>query len=232
MQEHLDQDIIIDVAGGAKAYCIEVDAPGIIYVEDYTTQWNLLATITILNTVTSFTQYKGLVTGTVGATRSRFRLSGLTYYKVINLALYSYPLLSDRIPDYAPMVRHVMPTDFKSISQIVNESPIQGYARDADFRWEGRSTLLVDYNYVGKVKVIYKPVPIVISDLAQTIQVDDIVAMTGAYYLASHLILIEDPASSNFFQQMFEELRLESNRKQPAPIQKTEDVYGVGEMGG
>jgi hypothetical protein len=232
MREHLDQDINIEVMGSVKAYNIEADGPGIIYVEDFTSVWNTLATITIPSTVTSFTQYKALVTPTVGATKSRYRLSGPTYYKVINLALYSYPVLADRIPDYAPMVKHKMPDDFKSIDQIVNESPIQGYVRDTDFAWEGRNTLLVDYNYIGKVRVIYKPVPITITALAQTLQVDDIVAMSGSYYLASHLLLIEDPASASFFQQVFEELRIESRRKQPAPMMKIEDVYGVGSMGG
>jgi hypothetical protein len=232
MREHLDQDINIEVMGSVKAHNIEVDGPGIIYVEDFTSVWNTLATITVPPTVTSFTQYKALVTPTVGATKSRYRLSGPTYYKVINLALYSYPVLADRIPDFAPMVKHKMPDDFKSMNQIVNESPIQGYVRDGDFAWEGRNILLVDHEYVGKVRVIYKPVPITITDLTQTLQVDDITSMSGAYYLASHLILIEDPASASFFQQIFEELKIDSRRKQPAPMRKIEDVYSVGSMGG
>jgi hypothetical protein len=232
IQEHIDEDKTFEVPGIVKAYCIEADAPGTIYIEDFANAWNALATITVPSSVTSFTQYKAVVIPTSGATKSRIRLSGTTYYKVINIALYPYPVLADRIPDYAPMVKHKMPDDFKSIDQIVNESPIQGYTRDGDFAWEGRNILLVDYDYVGKVRVIYKPVPITITALTQTLQVDDIVAMSGSYYLASHLLLIEDPASASFFQQVFEELRIESRRKQPAPMQKIEDVYGVGSMGG
>ena len=220
-------DLTFEAVGNARAYYFEVDGPGTVYVEDYTTQWNVLATITVPDTVTSFTAYKGVVTPTTGATKSRLRFTGTYYYRTLNRALFGMPLALSRVPDYKPWFKVTMPSDFKSIDQVIDEFPDRQYAKDSTYKWEGRRDLYINYYYVGKVRVVYKPVPITITDLSQTLQVDEITSMSGAYFLASHLLLIEDPDSANFFQQMFEQLRLESNIKQPVSEAKIVDVYGV-----
>jgi len=227
IQEHIDIDIPFEADGSVKAYHIEPDAPGTIYVEDYANGiWNILATITVPNTVTSYTKYKALVTPTAGATKSRFRLSGATYYKVTNMALYSYPLLADRIPDFRPWVKHTMPTDFKSLDQIIKESST-GYTKDPSYKWEGKGDLYVAHDYVGKIRIIYKPIPVAITALTQTIPFDDVTCVSGSYFLASHLIVEENPASADFFQQVYEELRDGNKVIQPSPESEIVDIYGI-----
>jgi len=224
-------DVTFETAGKAFSYYFEADGQGTVYIEDYTTQWNTLATINVPATVTNFTAYKGVTVPTSGATKSRIRLSGPYYYRTINRALFGMSLDPARIPDYRPWFKATMPSDFKSVDEIIEEYPDRQYNKSSTYKWEGRKDLYINYYYVGKVRVVYKPVPTTITDLTQTLQVDELSSMSGSYYLASHLLLIEDPASASFFQSMFEQLRLENNIKQPVSEAKIVDVYGIHSMG-
>lgn len=224
-------DLIFETPGMAKSYYFEVDGPGTVYVEDFTIGWNVLATITVPDTVTSFTPYKGVVIPTSGATKSRLRFSGSYYYRTVNRALFAIPFQPSRVPDFKPWVKHSMPSDFKSVDQIIEEYPDRQYSKQVGTKWEGRRDLYINYYYVGKVRIVYKPVPITISDLSQTLQVDEISSMSGAYFLAAHLLLIEDPASASFFNGMYEELKLEASLKQPATESAIVDIYAIN-MGG
>lgn len=220
-------DLIYDCAGQAYAYYFEADKPCTVYIEDLTTKWNTLVTIVIPAGTKSFIQNKGLVAPTSGSTRSRIRVTGGYYARIVNRALFGVQFQADNIPDYRPWVKHQVPIDFKSIDDIIDEYPDKKYSIDSDFKWEGRRDLYISYYYVGNVRVIYKPIPTKITDLSQTIQVDDITCNSGAYFLAAHLLLVEDPSSANFFNQRFEELKAESNIKSPMSIQQIIDFYDI-----
>jgi len=228
MTEFTGTDLTYEAQGQCKAYYFEVDSEAIVYIEDFTTQWNILATINVPSTITSLTKYKGLIAPTSGSTKSRLRFSGSYYYKTINRALFSYSFQADRIPDYRPWIRKTLPADFKSLDMIISEYPDRQYAKDSAYKWEGRKDLYINYYFEGNYRAIYKPVPIAITDLIQTLQVDDITAMSGAYYLAAHLLLTEDPGTASYFSQRFIELKLESNVKTPAVISNIIDVYSLG----
>ena len=69
--------------------------------------------------------------------------------------------------------------------------------------------------------------PVKIEDLEQTVQVDDIKANTLLTNgLAAHLMLHENKALANFFQQRYEEMRNTYLVPTPAKITKKQDVYG------
>jgi hypothetical protein len=226
IQEFIGMDLIFEALGQAKAYYFEVDGPGTIYIEDYTNTWNVLATIIADNAITSFKAFKGVLNPTNGSTKTRIRFSGTYYYRTVNRALFSIPLAPDRIPDYRPWIKKVMPSDFKSIDHIIDEFPQRQYANDTTYKWEGRKDLYINYFYEGNVRIIYKPIPIQITDLSQTLQIDEITSMSGAYFLAAHLLLVEDPDTANFLNQRYEQLKLESNLKQPVSVQNIIDIYG------
>ena len=226
-------DLIFETPGSAKAYYFEVDGPGVTYIEDYANGvWNTLATITAPDTVVSFTPYKGVVIPTPGATKSRIRFTGPYYYRTINRALFAIPLQLSRVPDYKPWVKKVMPLDFKSVDTIVEEVPERQYQKQVGTKWEGRRDLYVNYYFVGKVRIVYKPVPITITDLAQTLQVDEVASMSGAYFLSATLLLIEDPSSASYFNGMYQDLKVESQMKQPASESAIVDIYGISTGGG
>jgi len=221
-------ELTFECSSPCKAYYFEVDNDATVYVEDYTSGWNTLATINATPTTSGFTAYKGVVTPTPGATRSRLRFTGNYYYRTINRALFNIPFASaDEVPDYRPWVKKEMPNDFKSIDQIINEYPERQYSKDANYKWEGRKDLYINYYYNGIVRVIYRPIPDVITALTDTLQVDDVTARTILPYgLAAHLLLDENPDVANFFQQRYEELKALVALKQPVSEETIINLYG------
>ena len=224
VKEHNSIDLIFEGARTCTAYSFDVDGEGTVYIEDFTSGWNILATISVPSTVTNFTNYKGIVTPTSGATKSRIRFSGTYYYNTVNRALFNYALKLAQVPAYAPFIRYEMPDDFKSVSQIIDEYSDQ-YDYDGIYKWENKKDLYVDYFYEGSIRILYKPIPIVITALTDTIQIDDVSCTSGAYYLAAHLLLSEDSASASFFNDRYMELKEESTKKQPSATEQCKNVY-------
>lgn len=243
VEEFIGTDKSFEANSIAKAYYFEADNIGTVYIEDYTGSWNTLATVSTTASSNGFIAYKGVVTPTSGATKSRIRFSGTNYYRNVNRALFNIPFLSNSdVPDYRPWVKKTMPTDFKSVDQIVSEyvdysnNVIGQYTKDASYKWEGRNNLYIDYYFDGNIRITYQPVPSLLTfsgtgdssaDLNQTLLVDDITARTILPYgLAAHLLLTENSASAAFFNQRFEELKFAGTRQQAASAEQIFNMYG------
>lgn len=225
--EFTGAEITREANGSVKAYHFEVDGECTVYIEDYNGTWNTLATINVPNSVKDFEAYKGAVTPSNGATKSRMRFTGTYRYLITNYALFSIPIAPNKIPDYRPWIKKELPSDFKSLDSIVEEFPQRQYAKSNNYKWEGRKDLYINYYYEGSIRVVYKPVPTRITNMEQSLEIDEITSMSGAYFLATHLLLVEDPDSASFFSQRYMEMKLENNIKQPATIEQIIDVYGV-----
>jgi hypothetical protein len=221
------EEITYECTGSVKAFYFEVDNDATIYIEDYTDTWNTLETITATPTASGFTAQSGLVTPTSGATRSRIRLGGDYYYRIVNRALFSVPLASEEdIPVYRPWVLKQMPADFKSVNEIVNEEGIN-YTQNAGYKWEGKRDLYMDYYYDGSIRIVYHPVPTLITALTDTLQLDDVTARKVLPYgLATHLMLNENPEQAQYFNGRFEEMKADANKKPPAPTEQITNLYG------
>lgn len=211
----------------AKSYYFEIDDTATVYIEDYTNDWNTLETVSATST-NGFTAYKGVVTPTSGATKSRLRFGGSYYYRCVNRALFNVPFASDeKVPVYRPWVRKQMPSDFKSMDEIINEHPVRQYSKDSGFKWEGKRDLYIDYYYDGNIRVVYRPVPSAITLITDTMQVDDVTARTVVPYgLAAHLLLTENADSASFFQERYEELKAVESKEQPSSHEQITNVYG------
>lgn len=221
-------EITYECAGSVKAYYFEVDNDATVYIEDYTDDWNTLATVSAAPTASGFTAYSGVVTSTNGATRSRIRFGGSYYYRTVNRALFGVPFASSNdVPVYQPWVKKQMPDDFKSVHEIIEAYPTSYYQTGAAYKWEGRRDLYINYNFDGKIRIIYRPVPGTIADIEDEMQVDDVTARTILPYgLAAHLMLNENAAAAGFFQQRYEELKRDASRMPPNASEQIENVYG------
>lgn len=221
-------ELTFEANSKAQAYYFEVDGPCTVYVDDYTDGWNTIATVSCSPTASGFTAYKGVVTPTSGATKSRLRFTGSYYFRTVNRALFDVPFASDSdVPDYRPWVRKQMPDDFKSVDQIIREYADGNYVKDGSYKWEGRRDLYVNYYYEGNIRIVYRPIPAAVTALTDNMQVDDVTArVIIPYGLAAHLLADEKPALANFFQQRYEELRLMATRKTPAREEDIYDYYG------
>jgi len=244
VEEFIGTDVNFETNSSIKAYYFETDNIGTVFIEDYTGSWNTLATISVTGSTTGgFLAFKGIVTPTANATASRIRFSGTNYYRNVNRALFNVPFLSStEVPDYRPWVQKEMPTDFKSVDQIVAEfvdlanSTFGQYTKFANFKWEGRNELYIDYYFDGNLRIVYKPIPALLTftgvgnsstDLSQTLVIDDITARTILPYgIAAHLLLIENSATSSFFNQRYEELKFLGTRQQAASSEQIYNMYG------
>lgn len=227
--DFLGTEFINECPGSVKAYYFEVDKVGTVYVEDYNGAWNTLATIVTTYTPHSFTAYKGVVTPSSGATKSRLRFTGTYYYLTVNRAMFSVPFeVAADVPNYTPWVKYQMPTDFKSVSEIIDEYPDRQYGQDSTYKWESRRDLFINYYYIGKVRIVYRPVPTVLTALADPLQVDDITAVTILPYgLAAHLMLEENAATASFFNGRYQELKSDAAKKPAAATELIGNVYGT-----
>jgi hypothetical protein len=213
--------------GSAKAYYFEVDDDATVYVEDFNGAWNTLQTVNAAPTASGFTAYKGIVTPSSGAYKSRLRFGGTYYYRTVNRALFgvSFASASD-VPDYRAWILKQMPSDFKSVDEIIQES-VDEYAINASYKWEGKRDLYMDYYFQGNLRIVYRPIPAVITALSDTLVLDDVTArMVLPFGLAAHLMLEENAATASYFNQRYEELKRQATKGPPSPTEKITDLYG------
>jgi hypothetical protein len=221
-------DIIKDSDGAAYAYSFEVDGESTVYVEDYNGVWNVLTTVSATDPTTrQFTAYKGVVTPTAGATRSRLRFSGTYEYTITNYALFGIPMKLARVPSYAPFFKVSMPSDFKSIEQVINEYPVKQYGKDITYKFENSKDLYIDYFYEGVVRINYRPIPDAITAMTDVIVLDDVTARTLLPYgLAADLFKEENTIVSKFCRDRYMELKATQGIRHPSQEQQIVDVYG------
>ena len=217
---------------GAKAYYFEADGEGTVKVEENQGGvWTTLVTVTIPNTVTSPTAYKGLITPVSSTNPIRLTFDGTTHYRHVNRCLFSYPFASTKIPDYRPWIKLTMPSNFQSRDQIIEETATRQYVNSVSYKWEGWKSLYINYYFEGNVRVVYKPVPVTLTTIDDVLEIDDITAQGIVYYIAARLAPFENKELVNFFEGKFGELKLENTRAQPSTEEQIIDVYS-GTWGG
>lgn len=75
-----------------------------------------------------------------------------------------------------------------------------------------------------------RPVATIIKNFDKPVDLDDYICQgVMPYGLAAHLLLAEDPATANFFQQRYDELKNRLSIGMPAASEDIIDVYGGGE---
>jgi hypothetical protein len=228
------EDLTYEVsAGGAQAYFFECDGnSGTVYIEDYTSGWNALETITLSNATNSFMKYKSLVTPTSGATKSRIRFSGSYYYRVSNPCLYDVPFESiAKVPDFQPWIEILLPYDVKSIDKVVKEYPTANYSNDSFYKVEkfgNRQKLYISYDFEGKVRVQYKPIPTTPQSFTDVLLIDDVTARAICYYLAMNFVATEqNDTLTSLFKSQYESAKAEATIKQPLGSAEITNLYGT-----
>jgi hypothetical protein len=176
---------------------------------------------------TSFLTCKGIFTPASQTSNITMTFSGTYYYRHNNRALCPYKFASaDKVPDFKPWYKVSMPTDFKSRTQVINEFPMWQYEEDSSHKWEGTKELYVKFSYEGIIRIKYIPVPVKITALSQTLEVDDTTAISGAYYLTEHFALADmNTELAARCKGKFNELKKESMLKNPLSNTEIIDVY-------
>jgi hypothetical protein len=76
------------------------------------------------------------------------------------------------------------------------------------------------------MRIVYKPIPVFLTTIDDVLQADAVTCMSAPYFLAAHLLLVEDSASASFFNERYSEMRVAANVKNPSPIEDIVDIYG------
>jgi hypothetical protein len=225
--EFTGEDKIYEVSGNVRAYYFEVSDDATVYVEDYTGSWNVLATINAAPTVGGYTAYKGVVTPTAGASKSRLRFSGTYRYVFTNYAMFSVRFASSGdVPTYRPWVKYPMPSDFKSVDQIIEEYPQRQYTKSSNYKWEGRADLYVNYYFEGNIRIIYRPIPAKITALTDVLQVDDVTARSVLPWGLGMELYKTDETKFAYFRDRYMGMKALSMEKPPVTEQPITDLYG------
>ena len=188
-------------------------------------------TITVPAGTTTFLPIKGILTAAGG--NVTMTITGSYYFRHTNRALSPYKFATaDKVPDFKPWVKVTMPTDFKSRSQIITEFPSWQYQEgSSSIKWEGANELYVLFSYEGLIRIKYVPVPTKITALTQTLEVDEITASSGAYYLAEHFAMADQNTElADLCRKKFKELKLESMIKQPLQPAEIKDFYSISDI--
>jgi hypothetical protein len=232
-------------ASGAYCFYIEVDGDcTLTFTEDGTplsgkysfnggaeTAFTGTVNITVPAGTTSFLPIRGILTASGG--NVTMTISGDYYFKHNNRALSPYKFATaDKVPDFKPWYKVQMPSDFKSRSQIISEYPSWQYQEgSSSVKWEGANELYVMFSYDGIIRIKYIPVPTKITDLSQTIEVDEISAVSGAYYLAEHFAMADmNDELARRCKEKFRELKIDSMVKTPLQPAEIKDIYAISSI--
>lgn len=184
--------------------------------------------VTVPNGTTSFLPIRGVLT--TSGDNVTMTISGTYYFRHNNRALSDRKCKSALdVPDFKPWVKVTMPDDFKSRTQMINEYSPWQYEEGGNHRWEGSKDLYVLFSYEGIIRIKYIPVPAEITSLDQTLEIDDISAQAGAYYLAEHFAMadmMDDLAVT--CRNKYKELKKEAMFKAPLSNSEIIDVYSIG----
>lgn len=196
--QHLDTDISY-TATSTKALTFKVDNVATIYIEEETSTdvWEVQETINN-STVGEYTLYTRLVTASDTDNRIRLRFSGLYPYNLRDVAMFKYSFASvSAIPKYQRYNLYTMPSIFYQLNKVVlkgNVSNSQPYQNTADFYWEQRNVIAINYYNVGEYSVFYFAYPQDITDSTLNtyeFEVDIEAQEAIPYYVAAHVLMDE-----------------------------------------
>ena len=229
IQEFVGDDVDTIGVLNPKSYYFEVDNDAIVTIEEeINSVWTTLQVINVTG-ISELTAFRGLISPSSATNLVRVVFTGTTYYRFAYVALFAYPYKLADIPTYRPWVPYVLPSDFGELDKIVAEYPEKQYQVDSNYKWEGYNKLFISYYFTGEMRVIYSPIPILLTAFTDTLIVNNPkVIQFIVFYVAAKLALEENPNIANYFEQKSNELKFEAMKGQPSQEQRISDVYFGG----
>jgi hypothetical protein len=209
IQQHLNVDLIDTMAIGSQAYYFEVDRQCSVYIEEQVGGvWTILSTITVPNTVISFTAYKGLITPSSLLNQVRIRFGGLYPYNIRNryLCQYTFPTVAD-IPDYTNYVEYTMPNNFMKLKSVIHRGDPNVYEHISNHYWRGKRILVVRYDIAGSFDIEYYQYPADITastDDNYVFELDIDACEAIPYFMGAMALIEENPSVSTMLLNLYQ----------------------------
>jgi hypothetical protein len=121
--------------------------------------------------------------------------------------------------------KFALPTNLKRIKEIMfinSESQISSIP----YKRFGDSDIYLYFNDTGTARMLYVPIPAKITALTQSLEVDENIATSGAYYLAEHFALADQNSElAAMCRDKFAQLSIQK----PKPINSADiiDCYNI-----
>lgn len=158
----LNEDLVI-TGTGFTAYYFEIDNPATIKIEEYTTSWEELETITHYPTIEgTYEVIKNIIPTTTNLIRITFVADGYMY-NIRRIALYNIKFkYADSVPNNTPKTKYLLTSIIDDFYRIVsveyeNTSGLSKY--NSDFIIEGDTTLIIDSKLNGNFIITYEAFP-------------------------------------------------------------------------
>jgi hypothetical protein len=161
--QHINADISYQ-AVGSLAFYFEVDSEATVYIEEETATdtWSIITTINATSINSDFVSYRGKIIASNVLNNIRIRFSGSYPYQYKNVALYTTEFkTSDDVPSFGQYLEYVLPINFYKLDKISFTSfDNSNYCNEfSDYYWTNPTTLLVNKDYKGLIKVHYWAMP-------------------------------------------------------------------------
>ena len=224
-QYYPNEDGVTDVQG----YSIKVDGDcTITFEEEIASVWTQIEQLTPTS-ISTLTLYKGVLTVTSTDNPVRMVISGTTHFRHKDRALWKVLYQADKVPEYAAWVKYDMPSDFNAIDEVVEEFPTRQYKESPNFKMENYRDYYYNFYFEGLIRITYKPIPIAITALTDTMQIDDVLAQAIVYDIGAKVGFYENKDVVNYCEQRRIEAKIEASSEQPASEEAIGNVYsGVG----
>lgn len=127
-------------------------------------------------------------------------------------------------------VKFTLPTGMKKIKDVMfldSDSQIG----QIQYRKFGNTDIYFCFPELGTVQMLYVPTPAKITTLTQTLEIDESLCMSGAYYLAEQFAMADqNDELASMCRNKYKELKLESGDDYPLAPTEIVDVYGISNM--
>lgn len=228
--KHYSADVNVEANGVANAYYFECDGAGTAIVEDFNGAWNTLSSITLTEPVSGFTAYKGILTPSSGATESRIRFTGSTYFVFQNCALLEEKFSSaSKVPNYRKYIKATLPTDLYFINEVIVETE-NVYTNDPAYKIEENGNtreLFYRNDFDGTLKLIYRAYPTELTAMTDNLDCDRMTETLLAYALAMYFATEDNNENLySILKMRYNELKNIASLPKVQPLQKVVNVYG------
>ena len=109
-----------------------------------------------------------------------------------------------------------MPSDFGGLTTIIDATN-GGYAKSPQYWFERDNILYIRNSFQGTLRIVYRPCPTQLTMLTDTLIIDTNTSLQALVpYIASMLLLEENPQKSNYFEQKYQEQKILLSKRNAA----------------
>jgi len=187
--------------------------------------WTDLVVVTPTG-IDTLTTFKGVLSVSSTTNPVRLKVEGTEHFLHQNRALWKYLYKADAVPTYESWVKYDLPSDFNAIDMIVEEYNVRQYAQTENYKIENYRDFYFNYYFNGSIRITYKPIPITITALTDTIQIDDVLAQNMVYDITAKLGFYENPDLVNWSEERRIESKADSSVDDAPSAEVVVDYYG------